>query len=73
MRKVGELQRLLLFGNFEGYHLVSFITILKLILLNRYLWEHNLELEAAMKRMTAGKFYTHEQVEEMSKSWLYRK
>ena len=32
--------------------------------------EYNLELEAAMKRMDAGKFYTHEQVVEMSKSRL---
>ncbi len=32
--------------------------------------EYNLELEAAMKRMDAGEFYTHEQVVEMSKSWL---
>jgi hypothetical protein len=32
--------------------------------------EYNLELEAAMKRMDAGELYTHEQVVEMSKSWL---
>ena len=35
--------------------------------------EYNLELEEAMKRMDAGEFYTHEQVVEMSKSWLSRK
>jgi hypothetical protein len=32
--------------------------------------EYNLELEAAMKRMDAGEFYSHEQVVEMSKNWL---
>jgi hypothetical protein len=32
--------------------------------------QYNKELDEAMARMDAGEFYTHEQVIEMSKSWL---
>lgn len=32
--------------------------------------QYNAEIDEAMKRMDAGEFYTHEQVAEMSKSWL---
>lgn len=32
--------------------------------------QYNRELEEAMERIDAGEFYTHEQVVEMSKTWL---
>ncbi|TWI90855.1 hypothetical protein LX66_0215 [Chitinophaga japonensis] len=32
--------------------------------------QYNQEIEAAMERIDAGEFYTHEQVVEMSKNWL---
>ena len=32
--------------------------------------QYNREIDEAMKRMDAGELYTHEQVVEMSKSWL---
>ena len=32
--------------------------------------QYNKEIDEAMKRMDAGELYTHEQVVEMSKSWL---
>ena len=31
--------------------------------------EYNKEIDEAMKRIKAGKFYTHEQVVELSKKW----
>ena len=32
--------------------------------------QYNREIDEAMKRMDAGEFHTHEEVVEMSKSWL---
>jgi hypothetical protein len=32
--------------------------------------QYNAEIDAAMKRIDAGEFYTHEEVVEMSKDWL---
>jgi predicted transcriptional regulator len=32
--------------------------------------QYNKEIEEAMARMEAGEYYTHEQVVEMSKTWL---
>lgn len=32
--------------------------------------QYNKELEEARERVAAGEFYTHEQVMEMSKTWL---
>jgi len=35
--------------------------------------QYNAEIDAAMKRMDAGEFFTHEEVVEMSKGWLHGK
>lgn len=35
--------------------------------------QYNAEIDAAMKRMDAGDFFTHEEVIEMSKGWLHGK
>jgi len=35
--------------------------------------QYNAEIDAAMKRMDAGEFFTHEEVIEMSKGWLHGK
>jgi hypothetical protein len=35
--------------------------------------EYNQEIDEAMKRMNEGEYYTHEQVAEMSKSWINAK
>jgi len=35
--------------------------------------QYNAEIDAAMKRMDAGDFFTNEEVIEMSKGWLHGK
>jgi len=35
--------------------------------------QYNAEIDAAMKRMDAGEYFTHEEVVEMSKSWFHGK